>query len=313
MEVATDELPVVVVDRQTGADSVMVLRLSACDGVLPQWTPGANIAVRTPAGPVRHYSLAGSPQDETWRIAVLREDSGAGGSVSMHDDVRVGTKLTVGAPTNNFRFEPRESCTFVAGGIGITPLIPMIEAADSAGMDWRLLYVGRRRSSMAFLEELVSRYGERVAVHPVDEGGRPDLATELSARHGAVYCCGPSAMLDELIAIGTARPDLAVHIEHFTPLEIDTSEDVTFEVMLARKGVVLDVPAHESILDVVDRAGANVLSSCREGTCGTCETTVLEGEIEHRDVVLTEEDREAGDVMLICVSRARCARLVLDL
>lgn len=313
MLVSQPEIEVAVVERIVRASGVVEFELAPCAGALPGWEPGAHITVRTPAGVTREYSLLGSPAAQTWRIAVLRQDEGRGGSVSMHDEVVVGAQLVVSGPANHFAFVPNDSCTFIAGGIGITPILPMLAAAQAAGTDWSLTYVGRNRESMAFADDLTAKYGERVQCVAVQESGRPDLEQLVAARSGTVYCCGPQSMVDQLTALAHDRDDLQLRTERFEAAEVDTSQDTGFELVLDRSGISVDVGPEESIVDALDRVGVGVLSSCREGTCGTCETVVLTGEIEHRDVVLTEEEREAGDLMMVCVSRAACPRLVLDL
>jgi ferredoxin-NADP reductase len=220
----------------------------------------------------------------------------------------------VRGPRNNFPLLPAPRYLFVAGGIGITPILPMIGAADAAGADWRLLYGGRTRSSMAFREQLAA-YGDRVAIRPQDETGLLDLAGFLGDRtpDTLVYCCGPEPLL--AAAERHCADPGTLRVERFRPTEpaAEAGEGTAFEVVLARSGRTLSVPPGTSILEVVEAAGVQVLSSCREGTCGTCETDLLEGEAEHRDVLLTPDERAANESMMICVSRARCPRLVLDL
>jgi ferredoxin-NADP reductase len=282
------------------ADDVVELELSGPD--LPDWTPGAHVDLHLAPGLVRQYSLCGPG----FRIAVLREKAGRGGSAFVHDRLAVGDRVEVGGPRNHFPLVTAPRYLFVAGGIGITPILPMIAAAEAAGAEWRLLYGGRSRRSMAFLDRLPDdRTDPRVTVQA---GGLLDLPAAVAEAPGAeVYGCGPAPMLDALLA---ACP--AAHVERFTPVEVDLPER-PFEAVLARTGVTVTVPAGTSLLTAVEAAGVDVLQSCREGTCGTCETTVLEGTPEHRDSVLDETDRAAGDAMMICVSRARGDRLVLDL
>ncbi|GAB2662623.1 PDR/VanB family oxidoreductase [Gordonia jinhuaensis] len=266
---------------------------------------------------LRQYSLCGDPADtDRWSIAVLHEVGGRGGSRFVHETLAVGDEIRIGLPRNNFDFDPAGRCVFIAGGIGITPLLPMIRAASSRGVEWSLIYGGRTCDSMAFADELSATYGDAVTLVPENECGRIDLdaavAPVVGASGGDVYCCGPEGLLtavQERCAGTTAR----LHIERFTPVEVDTRADSAFEVELAVTGSVHQIPADRSILSVLEADGVNVLYSCTEGTCGTCETGVISGEVEHRDALLTEDERDAGDVMFICVSRARCPRLVLDM
>jgi ferredoxin-NADP reductase len=307
------ELELVVSRREPAADGVLALTLRDPLGrELPGWEPGAHVDLLLGPGLERQFSLCGDPADRSaWRIAVLRETAGRGGSAYVHEQVGEGGKVRVRGPRNHFRLEPAPRYRFVAGGIGVTPLLPMLAAAEAAGADWTLLYGGRTRASMAFTAEL-ARYGDRVTLAPQDETGLLDLAPVLDdlAEGTLVYCCGPGPLLD---AVEERCPAAALRVERFQPKERPAGGGEEFEVSLARSGLTVTVPAGVSVLDAVRAAGVEVLYSCTEGTCGTCETDVLEGTPDHRDSVLTEEERAAGDTMMICVSRCRGARLVLDL
>ncbi|MDT0388131.1 PDR/VanB family oxidoreductase [Streptomyces dubilierae] len=304
----------VVARREFAADGVLALTLRHPLGEpLPVWEPGAHLDVVLGPGLERQYSLCGEPADRSaWRIAVLREVAGRGGSAHVHEQVREGDKVRVRGPRNTFRLEPAPRYRFVAGGIGITPILPMLAAAEAAGAPWTLLYGGRTRRSMAFTGEL-ARYGDRVTLAPQDETGLLDLPSVLDdvPEGTLVYCCGPGPLLD---AVEARCPSGMLRVERFRPKERQESgADGAFEVELARSGRTLTVAPDVSVLDAVRAAGVEVLYSCTEGTCGTCETDVLAGEPDHRDSVLTEEERAAGETMLICVSRCRGGRLVLDL
>ncbi|MEV0016935.1 PDR/VanB family oxidoreductase [Streptomyces tendae] len=309
------EAELVVARRETAADGVLVLTLRhPLDERLPAWEPGAHVDVVLGPGLERQYSLCGDPADRAeWRIAVLREKGGRGGSAYVHGELRAGDEVRVRGPRNNFRLEPAPRYRFVAGGIGITPLLPMLAAAEEAGAEWTLLYGGRTRAGMAFTQEL-ARYGDRVTFVPEDESGLLDLASVLDdlSPDTLVYCCGPGPLLD---AVEARCPAGSLRVERFRPKETggDAPGEAEFDVVLARSGRTVVVPPGVSVLDAVRGAGVEVLYSCTEGTCGTCETEVVEGDPEHRDSVLTEEERAAGETMLICVSRCRGRRLVLDL
>ncbi|MGW3445699.1 PDR/VanB family oxidoreductase [Streptomyces sp. NPDC001076] len=308
------EAELVVSERESAADGIVALTLRHPFGEdLPGWEPGAHVDVVLGPGLERQFSLCGDPGDRSgWRIAVLREPDGRGGSAHVHEQVGVGDKVRVRGPRNHFRLEPAPRYRFVAGGIGITPILPMLAAAEAAGAEWTLLYGGRSRRSMAFTGEL-ARYGdERVTVAPQDETGLLDLAAVLDGIPDGtlVYCCGPGPLLD---AVEGRCPAGVLRIERFQPKAQEAGEDQEFEVVLAQSGRTLTVAPGVSVLDTVRAAGVEVLYSCTEGTCGTCETDVLEGDPDHRDSVLTEEERAAGETMLICVSRCRGTRLVLDL
>lgn len=307
------EAELVVGHRESAADGVLALTLRHPLGEeLPAWEPGGHIDVVLGPGLERQYSLCGDPADRTeWRIAVLREPDGRGGSAHVHEQLRQGDKVRVRGPRNHFALEPAPRYRFIAGGIGITPILPMLAEAESRGAQWTLLYGGRTRNSIAFTEEL-GRYGDRVTVAPQDETGLLDLASVLDdvPEGTLVYCCGPGPLLD---AVEARCPAGVLRLERFTPKEQETGENTEFEVELAQSGRTVTVPADVSVLDAVRGAGVEVLFSCTEGTCGTCETDVLEGAPDHRDSVLTDAEREAGETMMICVSRCRGKRLVLDL
>jgi len=301
--------------KETLADGVLGLTLRRPDGAdLPPWEPGAHVDLALADGLSRQYSLCGDPAERSvYQVAVLREDAGRGGSAHVHDVLREGDTVHVDGPRNHFPLVDAPAYLFLAGGIGITPLLPMLARVDAAGADWRLAYGGRTRATMAFLDRLEQRYPDRVRVYPQDETGLLDLPT-LLGRVGpqtAIYCCGPEPLLR---AVEDLRGGRALHLERFAPkTDADDGPRASFEVELAVTGTSLVVPADRPILDVVEEAGVLVLSSCREGTCGTCETTVLDGVPDHRDSLLTPAEHAANDTMMICVSRSRTARLVLDL
>jgi ferredoxin-NADP reductase len=316
---AESELDVLVADRHVAADGVVALTLRHPDGgELPAWTPGAHVDLVLSDDLTRQYSLCGDPADRTaWRVAVLQEPDGRGGSAFVHDKLSAGTTVRVRGPRNHFPLEPATRYLFIAGGIGITPIVPMLGAATAAGADWQLVYGGRTAASMAFVEQLRATHGEeRVVLRPQDEHGLLDLDSLLGepADGTLVYCCGPGPLLDAVEQRCAGWPSGSLHTERFTPKEQgEPLLSGTFEVELAQSGTTLTVPPDRSILEVLEDAGIQVLSSCQEGTCGTCETVVLAGAVDHRDSLLTDEEMAANDTMFICVSRAACPRLVLDL
>ncbi|HEX2072790.1 MAG TPA: PDR/VanB family oxidoreductase [Geodermatophilus sp.] len=312
------DLRLQVAARTVGAEGVVVLDLRDPSGAdLPAWQPGAHIDLVLPDGLTRQYSLCGTPADRAvWRIAVLREPESRGGSARVHEELAEGVEVDVRGPRNNFPLVPSPHYLFVAGGIGITPILPMLTAVEAAGAEWELHYGGRSRRSMAFLESLEDLTGNRVTLHPQDEVGLIDLDRILGTPRPdtLVYCCGPEPLLQAVEERCAAWPGSSLHVERFTPKEV--GEPVltgSFEVELAASGLVLPVPPEKSVLEVVEEAGIPVLSSCQEGTCGTCETAVLEGIVDHRDSLLTPAEQAANDTMFICVSRAACPKLVLDL
>ncbi|WP_405622725.1 PDR/VanB family oxidoreductase [Streptomyces sp. NBC_00076] len=313
-----DEATLVVDSRVHAADGVVSLALRRPDGgPLPVWTPGAHIDLLLDNGLVRQYSLCGSPADlALWQIAVLREPESRGGSAYVHDRLAEGSAVRVRGPRNNFPLRAAERHLFVAGGVGITPILAMVEAAEAAGSDWRLLYGGRTRQSMAFLDRLTP-HGDRVLIRPQDEYGLLDLATFIGApvEGTLVHACGPEPLLRATQEQCAGWPAGTLGVERFAPVQptAEAAPSSAFDVVLARSGRTLTVPADRSVLEVVEEAGVPALFSCREGTCGTCETDVLDGTPDHRDSLLDEDERAAGDTMLICVSRSCGPRLTLDL
>ena len=303
--------------REQTTDDVVTLTLRAADDrPLPRWEPGAHIDLLLPDGLNRQYSLCGDPADRChWRIGVLREPAGRGGSAHVHDRLHAGTPARVRGPRNHFPLAPSPRYLFIAGGIGITPILPMIAAAEAAGADWELVYGGRTRGSMSYLDEL-ARHGDRITVRPQDEYGLLDLDGLLGTPRPdtLVYCCGPEPLLLAVEARCASWPKGSLHVERFTAKPLtEPVRTGAFEVELRQSGLTLTVPPDRSVLDVVEEAGVSVLSSCSEGTCGTCETPVLAGEPDHRDSVLTDDEHAANDCMMLCVSRSRSACLVLDL
>ncbi|MGW0363195.1 PDR/VanB family oxidoreductase [Streptomyces sp. NPDC002990] len=299
-------LRALITSRTEPALGVLELGLRSPD--LPPWTPGAHVDVTLPSGLIRQYSLCGDPADSgTYRIAIRLVEDGRGGSREAHAQLVEGAELELRPPRNRFELVPAPSYVFVAGGIGITPVLPMLRAATAAGADWTLLYGGRSRASMPFLAELAA-YGRRVTVVPEDEGGLPDLAPLAGIGPGTlVYCCGPDPLMR---AVTAAVPDpAAVHLERFAPPETGPAKG--FAVELRRSGRTVEVGAEESVLTAVRRELPDTPYSCQQGFCGTCQHRVLAGEVDHRDELLTDQER--ADSMLLCVSRAKGRHLALDL
>jgi ferredoxin-NADP reductase len=264
-----------VASRTIAADDVVSLTLRRLDGgPLPSWTPGAHIDVLLNSengdgdgGLIRQYSLCGHPAERgAWQIAVLREPQGRGGSAYIHDHLREGATVRVRGPRNNFPLRPAARHLFIAGGVGITPILPMVEAAEAAGADWRLLYGGRTRTSMAFLDRLAP-HGDRVLIRPQDEYGLLDLADHLGEpeENTLVHACGPEPMLRAVQEQCVGWPPGTLGVERFAPTLLE----------LARSGLTLTAPPDRSVLEVVEEAGVAVDFSCREGTCGTCETDIM--------------------------------------
>lgn len=305
-----------------------VLSLTLVDpagGHLLPWTPGAHIDLDL--GEMRRqYSLCGDPErPDHYRIAVLLEPEGRGGSRFVHETLRVGQVIGLRGLRNNFALEPATHYTFVAGGIGITPLITMAEHAHAAGVPWNLVYGGRSRRTMAFLDRLAA-YDDRVAVLPQDENGLLDLDPVIAAvpPGGLIYVCGPAPLIAAVRDRADAgRPDKdLVRFELFAApavaaagsgREADGARDAGCVVTLARSGIDLTIAPGQSILDQVLAVGVEVDRDCEEGICGSCVTSILEGRAEHHDMVLTRQEQERQDTMMLCVSRAASPQLTLDL
>ncbi|SDD02555.1 PDR/VanB family oxidoreductase [Actinokineospora iranica] len=281
------------------ADGVVSLRLADPAGAaLPPWRPGGHLDVVLPSGRCRQYSLCGDPADRLgYRIAVRLVPNGGGGSVEIHSSVGVGDVLTVRGPRTAFPFVGRGPYLFVAGGIGITPILPMVHAAERAGADWRLVYTGRTRASMPFLDELPG--DERVSIVE----GMPTAAELLAtAPEGAsVYLCGPPPM----VAAVRGEWGGALHFERFSAAPVVNGKP--FEMQVGVGGPVVPVAADETALTALLRVRPDAAYSCRQGFCGTCEVKVAAGAVDGRGRALSEEDS-----MLVCVSRAVGDRLVLD-
>ncbi|MCX6399305.1 MAG: PDR/VanB family oxidoreductase [Propionibacteriales bacterium] len=311
LELVVAERTVVATDQD-----VVSFQLSTTDGArLPKWRPGAHLDIHLPSGRKRQYSLCGDPADRSsYRIAVRRIPEGLGGSVEMHD-LPEGNTLRVSRPRNAFPLavpghgSPAERLHFVAGGIGITPILPMLRLADALGVDWTMVYVGRRRDTLPFLDELAA-YGDRVVIRTDDTDGLPTAADLLAGVEAgtAVYCCGPVPMIDVLRTGLIGRTDVEFHSERFSAPPVVDGRAFTLE--LENTGEVFEVPADRSPLDVLAEAYPAIPYSCRQGFCGTCRLNVVEGEADHRDGSLTADERAAGS-LLPCVSRARGDRLVV--
>jgi ferredoxin-NADP reductase len=300
------------------AEGVLSVRLADPSGAdLPTWEPGAHLALHLPNGIVREFSLCSDPDDLSgWTVAVLREPSSRGGSAYVHLELRVGDLIEVEGPRNNFQLEPAQKYLLVAGGIGITPILAMARSLERRGEDWQMLYAGRSSATMAFVDELKELGTEKVRLHADDEaGGPPALADVLgSVTDGTlVYCCGPEPLLkgveEKLADVGCLR------LERFKapePVAPPPGGDQPFDILCAGSGKRVHVPVGTTALDALEQAGLDMPSSCTEGICGTCETKVLAGTVDHRDFLLTEDEKEAQNTMFVCVSRALTPELTLD-
>ena len=304
--------------RMSPADDVIVIELrDPSGGDLPVWSPGAHIDLNLGSGLTRQYSLCGDPANRSvWMVAIRRHDAGTGGSERAHKILHEGVAVDVRGPRNHFTLEPARRYIFVAGGIGITPIMAMARAAAAGGADWRLAYVGRSLSRMVFADALQQWGGDRVSLHPRDMQSPIDLPTLLGTAQPEtlVYCCGPDSLLVAVEELCARWPSDSLRVERFVSKSVTTPlEENAFEVVLPGRGTVLQVTGKETILEVLEAAGVTVPSSCRQGICGTCETPILSGTVDHRDALLTPEEQVSNETMMVCVSRATSARLVLDL
>lgn len=309
-----------VIDYNREADgSIGILTLAPTGSKLLPWTPGAHIDLILPDGVERQYSLCGAPEESApWRIGVLREPKSRGGSEFVHSQIKVGDRLHARGPRNNFPLVEASAYQFIAGGIGVTPLLPMIQEVNRKGIPWSLTYGGRSLSSLGFVEEL-KVFGSRVTFWPEDEKGLIPIADLLDAlpSDGLVYCCGPEPLLN---AVETSMEDRGgrerLHLERFRPrldLSALSNSNTAFNVYLEDSDLEVAVGEDESIAEALDREGVEVMTSCREGTCGTCETEVLEGIPDHRDSYLSPAERASNETMMVCCSRAKTSRLVLGM
>lgn len=301
------------------ADGVRRLTFRRVDGeAFPAWDPGAHVDVVMPEH-VRQYSVCSSRSErDTLAVSVLHTPNSRGGSQWVHEGLREGDTITISRPRNNFPLVDSRRYMFLAGGIGITPILPMIEAAEAAGREWSLVYGGRSRSSMAYLDELVERYGDRIHAFPEDETGRIDLERFMGIPRAKmlVYACGPEPLLAALEDWARGWPPGVLHTERFVASALDSGAATEpFEVELMRTGTTVTVQPDQTVLEALEDVGVRVLSSCRAGVCGTCETDIVSGEVDHRDAVLSAEDKADHRSMMVCVSRAAatCPKLQLDL
>ncbi|MFF2084473.1 PDR/VanB family oxidoreductase [Nocardia sp. NPDC058176] len=312
----SDPFPVLVRDRRRLADDIDEFTLARPDGaLLPAWTPGAHIDLLLDDTVVRQYSLCSDPADTgTYRIAVLREADGRGGSVLAHT-LAIGADVSIRPPRNHFPLVRALEYVLIAGGVGITPILALAAAAARSGRPWRLIYTGRDASSMAYLDEVALRYPEAMIQQSASDG-RLDLGASLAdlTPGTAVYVCGPTGLIEAAELACEAQPAVDVFAERFVARDLDAAADtVPFEVSLAVSGLTITVDPAGSILAAVEAQGVATVASCREGTCGTCETGVVSGEVDHRDSVLSPAERAESESMMICVSRSASARLVLEL
>lgn len=293
----------------------------ANQGLLPPFTPGAHLDVYLPNGLVRAYSLTNESLEtgaKEYVVAVGLSENSRGGSRYIHESVNQGDDLEVGVPRNLFELSDDPSpALFIAGGIGITPLRAMARHRQSQNLKWHLVYASKSKSHAAYFSEL-SNFGKAVDFHFDDLAGTPlpvDKVIQGLTPHTHLYCCGPQALMQKVRELTKDHPLTHLHFESFSSniAHSKISDELGFTVELSRQGKVFNVSAGQSIIDCLEVNGVVVPSVCREGLCGACECTIVEGEVDHRDQILTEAEKEANQTMMICVSRAKGNRLILDL
>ncbi|MBS0340144.1 MAG: oxidoreductase [Proteobacteria bacterium] len=304
---------------QAEARDVLRVELEAAGGdELPAFEPGAHLTLHLPGGLQRQYSLAGDWRERRrYVLGVGRAADSRGGSAYVHGSLRIGDELSCSEPANNFRLVDAPRYLFIAGGIGVTPILAMIRWCEAQGRPWQLVYAARSRVRMGFHEELHA-HGAKVRFHCDDEAGGPLAVQALlsdTAPQTHVYCCGPAPLMEAVREHGSHLDEDHLHFEWFSApaLEAQAPEGDGFWIDLKRSGASLHVPPGQSVLEVLEANGHEVPFSCREGLCGTCETGVCDGEPEHLDYVYPPAQRPQLRTMLVCVSRARSPRLTLDL
>jgi phthalate 4,5-dioxygenase reductase subunit len=311
-------LPLRVMRNDKIADGIHILEFRDAGGQpLPEFSAGAHIAIQAPNGLLRKYSLCNDPAErDRYLVAIKREANGRGGSCNLIDNTKAGDKLMVAPPVNDFGLPPRaQDFLFIAGGIGITPIMAMIREVLRQGKRFRLFYCSRSPETTAFLDELSApEFKDQVTIH-YDQGDparsldlKPVLAERKNREH--LYCCGPRPLMEAVRNMTDHWSSTAVHFEAFSEAETHKPTDKPFKLRLARSGELLDVPTTKTILEVLRDHGLEVPSSCETGTCGTCRTKLVAGEADHRDLVLAEHER--ADTVMICVSRAKSDEITID-
>lgn len=280
------------------------------DEKLPAACPGAHITIETPSAAHRRYSLVySSDSPDSYTVAIKLEPKSRGGSQSMHEQATVGTVLEIEEPDNDFPLAPNHPVLLIAGGIGVTPIYSMAQRLVAEGREVRALYCTREASRTAYADEFRELLGDRLKIDHNAIFDFWELLGKPTAEH--IYCCGPGPMMDEVKAISGHWPEGHVHFEEFKPIELIREGDKPFTIVLSKTGVEIEVSADLTILETLRNNGHKVISSCESGTCGTCKCSYSEGEVDHRDLCLMDEEK--GDKIMVCVSRTIGDRLVLEL
>ncbi|MDZ4065844.1 MAG: PDR/VanB family oxidoreductase [Tabrizicola sp.] len=311
-----NSIAVTVIGRRQLTEHICEFTLASSNGAkLPSFTAGAHITVETPSGAMRRYSLVNDGMNpDVYKIALKREVNGRGGSIAMHDQALEGTELNIEAPENTFELTEAREYLLIAGGIGVTPIYAMSQQLLREGRPFHVIYCTRSEAETAYLDEMKSTLGDRLTLH--HDGGDPERVYDFwdhfeNPKDMKVYCCGPRPLLDEIEAISGHWPEGRVIFEDFKPVEVVRADGKPFNVTLRKTGVTVHVPENRSILEALRESGVATVSSCESGTCGTCKTRLVAGAVDHRDMVLMDEEKDR--YVMICVSRAKEGSLVIDL
>ncbi len=311
-----NSIAVTVTGRRQLTEHICEFTLASSNGAkLPSFTAGAHITVETPSGAMRRYSLINDGMNpDVYKIALKREVNGRGGSIAMHDQAREGTELKIEAPEKTFELTEAREYLLIAGGIGVTPIYAMSQQLLREGKPFHVIYCTRSEAETAFLDEMKSTLGDKLTLH--HDGGDPERVYDFwdhfeNPKDMKVYCCGPRPLLEEIEAISGHWPEGRVIFEDFKPVEVVRADDKPFDVTLQKTGITVHVPENRSILEALRESGIATVSSCESGTCGTCKTRLVAGAVDHRDMVLMDEEKDR--CVMICVSRAKEGSLVIDL
>lgn len=316
-------LTVEVVRRRDEAHDICSFELRRPDGApLPGFDAGAHIDVHLPGGFIRQYSLCGNPaRHDRYEIAVLRNSNGRGGSMAMHDHVRQGDLIRISTPRNHFPVDAQAARhLLLAGGIGVTPILSMAEHLAGVGASFEMHYCTRSHARTAFVERVTgSAFREHMQFHfddgPAEQVFDPVAVIASAPAHTHLYVCGPRGFMEAVLAEARVQgwAEHRLHHEFFSGSDPDAREETAFQVRIASSGASVDVPPGCTVIESLAKHGLEILTSCGQGVCGTCMTRVLEGEPDHRDSYLTDEEKAAGEYFLPCCSRSRSPVLVLDL
>lgn len=316
MESASNLMQARVIKKRILTPSVCEFTLTADDNKLAPFEPGSHITVETPCGAMRRYSLVNGGLDspDNFVIAVKREANSRGGSQSMHDQIEEGFALRVSAPENSFPLKDASEYLLIAGGIGVTPIYSMAQYLANEGKSFHIIYCSRSSEESPYLTELKNSFNAKLTVNHTEGNSenRFDFWDNFAeVKNMQVYCCGPEPLVEEIKAISGHWPEGRVNFESFKPVEVTRANDISFNVTLKKSNRTINIPADRSILEAIRDAGIATSSSCESGTCGSCKTKLIEGDVDHRDMVLMDDEKESH--IMICVSRPASGDLTIDL